>query len=82
MADDMTIKEFAGIIDSNTTSVGIQAWNLTSDHENIVFKEKYDIDNDKYQKVYSLKEVNTHPFNLDLDFDIFIEKGDEALTVL
>jgi hypothetical protein len=30
----------------------------------------------------NLKEVNTHPFNIDLDFDIFFEHGDEALTLL
>ena len=30
----------------------------------------------------NMKEVNTHPFNFDIDFDIFMEHDDEALTLL
>ena len=30
----------------------------------------------------NLKESNSHPFDLDFDFDVYFEHGDEALTLL
>lgn len=82
MADDMTIKEPMGIVYSDTRSVGVQPWNLTSAYEKIEFVDKDNFDKSKYQRVMNLKESNTHPFDLDIDFDIFFEYGDEALTLL
>ena len=82
MADDMTIKEPMGIVYSDTKSVGIQPWNLSSAYETIQLTDKSDFDKSKYQRVMNMKEENTHPFNIDLDFDIFFEKDDEALTLL
>jgi hypothetical protein len=82
MADDMTIKEPMGIVYSDTRSVGIQPWNLSSAYENIIFSDRTDFDKSKYQRVMNLKESNSHPFDLDFDFDVYFEHGDEALTLL
>jgi hypothetical protein len=82
MADDMTIKEPAGIVYNDVQSVGFQPWNLTSAYENIHFIEKDGYDTSKYEKVMNLHEHNTHPFDLDLNFDIYVEHADEALTLL
>jgi hypothetical protein len=82
MADDMTIKEPAGIVYNDIFSVGMAPWNLSSAYENIDFTEVKDFDKSKYQRVMNLHEHNTHPFDLDLNFDIFIEHGDEPLTIL
>jgi len=48
MADDMTIKEPAGIVYNDVQSVGFQPWNLTSAYENIHFVEKDGYDTSKY----------------------------------
>ena len=82
MADDMTIKEPAGIVYNDVESIGFQSWNLTSAYENIQFVEKDGYDTSKYYKVMNLHEHNTHPFDLDLNFDIYFEHTDEALTLL
>ena len=82
MADDMTTKEPHGIVFSDTKSVGVQPFNVSSQHENIKFTDREDFDNQKYKRVMNMKEVNTHPFNFDIDFDIFMEHDDEALTLL
>jgi hypothetical protein len=62
--------------------VGFAPWSLSSDYENINFTEKLDYDNNKYYKVMNMHEHNTHPFDLDLNFDVFVEHTDEALTLL
>jgi hypothetical protein len=82
MADDMTTKEPHGIVFSDTKSVGVQPFNVSSQHENIKFTDSEDFDTQKYKRVMNMKEVNTHPFNFDIDFDIFMEHDDEALTLL
>ena len=82
MADDMTIKEPAGHVFNDPKSVGIQPFRLESSYENINFTDREDFDRSKYSRVMNMRESNSHPFNLDLDFDIYFEHGDEALTLL
>jgi hypothetical protein len=82
MADDMTTKEPAGIVYSDVEAVSIQPFNVTSDYMSLFFTEKADYDKSKYQKVFNLHESNIHPFNFDMNYDIFIEEGEEPLTLL
>ena len=39
-------------------------------------KSKNTFDPKLYSKVFNLHEKNIHPFNFDIDFDIFIEHED------
>ena len=39
-------------------------------------------DQNKYERVLNNMENNKHPHNFNIDFDIFIEHGDEPLTLL
>jgi hypothetical protein len=82
MADDMSIKEPMGLVYSDVKSVGIQPWSLSSAYETINFTDKADFDKTKYSRVMNMRESNSHPFNIDLDFDIFFEHTDEPLVLL
>ena len=44
MADDMTTKEPAGIVHSNTSSLSIEPFNVTSSYMSLKFTEKEDFD--------------------------------------
>ena len=82
MADDMTTKEPAGIVYNNVSSLSVEPFNVTSSYMSLQFTEKEDFDREKYQQVFNLHESNTHPFNFDMNYDIFIEKDEEPLTLL
>ena len=82
MAEDMTTKEPMGIVYSDTQSIGIQPFNLTSDHENLSLTDVTASVGSEYERVLNLQETNNHPFNFNFDIDIYIEKGDEPLTLL
>ena len=83
MADDMTTKEPMGIVYSDTSSIGMQPFNVTSDYMqwNVSMRDPSTYDSSIYQKVYRNYENNKHPFGFNLDFDIYIEKRDEPLTL-
>lgn len=82
MADDMQVKELHAIINSDTRSIGLKPFSVQGAFESMNLTERTDFDKSKYQKVYSFKERNTHPFNIAYDFDIFMEHTDEPLSLL
>lgn len=84
MADDLTTKEPMGIVYSDTSSLTIQPFNVTSDYMqwNLTEYEASTYDQTKYERVLKNYENNKHPHNFNIDFDIFIEHADEPLTLL
>jgi hypothetical protein len=84
MADDMTTKEPMGIVYSDTASIGMQPFNVTSDYMQwfVTLKDPSTYDTSQYLKVFNNMENNKHPFNFNLNFDIYIEKSDEPLSLI
>jgi len=82
MADDMQVKELHAIIDSDTRSLAIQPFSVQGAFETFNFSERADVDKSKYKRVFNFKERNTHPFNIDYDFDVFIANEDEPLSLV
>ena len=82
LADDMQVKELHAIVNSDTRSVGLRPFSVQGASESMNLTERTDFDKSKYQNVFNFKERNTHPFNINYDFDIFLEHGDEPLSIL
>ena len=81
ISDDMTVKELHAIVHSDTKSLSLQPFSVKGSYENMNLTEKKDFDHSKYQRVLNFKETNVHPFNTLFDFDIFMDKNDEALSI-
>ena len=77
VTDDLTIKEPAGIVYSNTSSLRVEPFNLTSDYLTVQLTEKTD---EAGNRVLHLYENSTHPHKFHFDFDIFYG-DDEPLTL-
>ena len=82
MADDQTTKEPAGIVYSNVSALSLQPFNVSSFYMNMDVTNKQQFDSSKYERVMNVHEVNRHPHNYELDFDIYFGKEDQAVTLL
>ena len=82
LADDMQVKELHAVINSDTRSLGVQPFSVQGAFETFNFSDKVDFDKEKYSRVFNLYERNTHPFNIEYNFDVFVEKGDEPLSLV
>jgi len=82
MADDMTTKEPMGIVYSDVSSFGLKPLSVTSDYMKLEVKEKDTYDRNVYAKVFNLHESNKHPFNFDMNYDIFIGKNEMPITLI
>lgn len=82
MADDMQVKELHAIINSDTRSLALRPFSVQGAFESMNLTERTDFDKSKYQNVFNFRERNTHPFNINYDFDIFLEHGDEPLSIV
>jgi hypothetical protein len=49
---------------------------------NLNLTEKNDFDTSKFKRVLHLHEVNRHPHNFELDYDIFFAHSDQPLSLL
>lgn len=78
VTDDLTIKELAGIVSSNTTSLRIEPFTVKSDQETVNVSERFE----GKTRVLNLFEESLHPHKFKFDFDIFITEQDEPLTVV
>lgn len=81
MAEDFTIKEPHAIVHTDRSRVSMEGFNLTSSNYEYSLSPKEDFDRSKYAQVFNFREKGSHPFQMEYDFDIFIEHGDEALTL-
>lgn len=82
MGSDLTVKEIAAIIHSDNKAIGFKEFNVTSDYETLIVKEKNDFDDSIYDKVFNVYEKNIHPHSFEFNYDIYIEKTDEPLTLM
>jgi hypothetical protein len=80
MAYDMTIKEPSGIIYQDTSSVGIEPFNITGNHYFVELSQK-DPQSSEIEKVFRYVEQGSHPFIFDFDYDILVTKQDEGLSI-
>lgn len=82
MADDQTTKELAGIVNSDVSSVSLQPLNVSSYYMTLNLTERSHFDSSKYSKVLNLHEVNKHPHNFDMNYDIYFGKDDQPVTLM
>jgi len=82
MASDMCVKEPAAIVYSDTRSLGAEPFSVTGSYMQWNLTEEKTFDTSKYQRVFRNQEINTHPFNFNMDFNIYIGKDDEALSLV
>jgi len=80
MAEDMQVKEPMGIVYSDTSSIEVQPFNVSSMHE-LLSLELDDLEKG-HSRVLSLSEANTHPFNFRFGHRIYVDETDEPLTLL
>lgn len=81
-ASDMTMKELAGVFEHNTKAVSLDGFSLKSDMVQTAFSETKNPDPSKYDKVMHMFEQSEQPFTYKFDYDVFVGKGHEPLTVM
>jgi len=69
------------LVYSDTKSLSLQPFSVQGSTELMNVTEKTDFDHSKYDRVMNFKERNSHPFDITYDFDIFMGKNDEALSI-
>jgi len=82
LAYDMTVKEPMGLADYRTDRVGFEPFTIKGDSYSIDITPKDEFDREEFKAVYNVKELGSHPFVLDIDFDVYEFHEDEALTLL
>ena len=73
----LTIKVLDGIVYSNTSSLRVEPFNVSSDYVTVQLTEKTDADGNR---VLHMFENSTHPHKFHFDYDIFFHE-DEPLTL-
>ena len=79
MAEDMQVKEPMGIVHSDTSSIELQPFNVSSTHELLTLGIGSE---GGHNRVLKLDEANTHPFNFKFAHKIYVDEADEPLTLL
>ena len=77
VTDDLTIKVLDGIVYSNTSSLRVEPFNVSSDYVTVQLTEKTDANGNRVLHMY---ENSTHPHKFHFDYDIFYHE-DEPLTL-
>ena len=81
-ADDLTMRELAGLSELDTKKAGINRYSLKSEQIQTTFEETTNPDPSKYTKVMRMFEKAQHPFTFTFDYNVFVEKNDEPITVM
>lgn len=62
--------------------VGIPIVNVSSNMVQMSLNDRHNFDRTKYSRVLNFIDVNDDPNYFNYDFDIFIEHGDEPITLM
>lgn len=81
-ADDLTVRELAGVATHDSKAVGLDGFSLKSSQIQTSFEETKNPDEAKYDKVMNMKEQSKHPHKFKFDYNVYVERDDEPLTVI